>query len=78
VGFLNLWCHIVVEVVGGFCRLVVGDVEGVRLAHAAEAVAVGGGCFGGAAARTETLASIPTGEGSRQCTGAMRVLHFLC
>jgi hypothetical protein len=24
VGFLDLWCHIVAEAIGGFCRLVVG------------------------------------------------------
>jgi hypothetical protein len=66
----DLWCRIVAEVVGGFHRLEVRDIGGVGLAYVAEVVAVGGGYFGGVVARTEGLASVPAGKGSRRCTGA--------
>jgi hypothetical protein len=69
VGFLNPWCHIVAEDVGGFHRLVVGDIGGAGFAFAVEVVvAVGGGWVGGTVAQMEALASVPIGEGSRQCT----------
>jgi hypothetical protein len=78
-GFLDLWCRIVVEAGGAFHRLMVGDIEGVRFACGVEVVAAGGeDCFGGASARMEALASVPVGEGSRLCTGALLVLLFLC
>jgi hypothetical protein len=35
VGLLNLWCPIVAEVIGGFHRLVVGDIGDVKLAYVA-------------------------------------------
>jgi hypothetical protein len=53
-------------------------IRGVRLAYVVEVVTMGGGYFGGAAARTEALALVPTSEGSPWCTGALRVLLFLC
>jgi hypothetical protein len=70
IDFFDLWCRIVAEVVGGFHRLEVRDIGGVGLAYVAEVVAVGGGYFGGVVARTEALASVPAGKGSRRCTGA--------
>jgi hypothetical protein len=48
VGFFSLRCHIMVEVVDGFHRLVVRDIEGVGLACVAKVVVSGGGHFGGA------------------------------
>jgi hypothetical protein len=72
VGFLNLWCHIAVEAVGGFHRCVVGDAKGVRFASMVKVVAVGS-----MVVRTEALASVPVGEGSRRCTGALQVLPSL-
>jgi hypothetical protein len=46
------------------------QIGGVVFAYVAEVVAMGGGCFGYAVARTEALASIPTGEVSQRCTKA--------
>jgi hypothetical protein len=40
----------------------------------AEAGKVDWGCFGGATARIETLASAPADEGYQCCTGAPRAL----
>jgi hypothetical protein len=77
-GFFDLWYHIEVEVVGGFRRLVVGGIEGMRFVYVAKVGEAGWGCFCGAAARTEALAYVPVGKGSRWCTGVPRVLLFLC
>jgi hypothetical protein len=67
----------VVEAVGGFHTLVVGSIVGVVFGYAAEVGEVNWGCFGGAIARTEALASVLVGEGSRWCTGAPQILLFL-
>jgi hypothetical protein len=77
-GFWDLWCYIVVEAASGFHRMAMGDIGGVGLAYVAEVVAVGGGYFGGAAARAKTLASVPVDKISRWCIEAPRVLIFLC
>jgi hypothetical protein len=42
----------------------------VGLAYAAKVVVESVGCFHGAVAQIEALASIPTGEVSRRCTRA--------
>jgi hypothetical protein len=72
VGFLNLWCHIEVVVIGGFHRLVggIGD-GGAGFAFVAEVVVVvGGDWVNGMIAWMEALASVRVGEVSWQCTGA--------
>jgi hypothetical protein len=71
IGFLVLWCHIVAAVVGGFHRLVAGSIEGMRFGYVTEVGEVDRGCFAGAVARTEALASVLVGEGSRWCTEAL-------
>jgi hypothetical protein len=76
VGFLNLWCHIVMKAVGGFHRLMVGDIGVVGLANVAE-VAMDGGWVRDAVVQTDALASIPLGKGYRLCIGALQVLLFL-
>jgi hypothetical protein len=68
VGFWGMWCHVVAEVVGGFHKLVAGGYCGCG-------IWICGG--GGVAVRMEALASVPTSEGSRWCTGAMRALLAL-
>jgi hypothetical protein len=77
-GFLGRWCHIVVEVVGGFHTLMVVGIAGVVFGYVAEVEEVGWSCFDDVAARTEALSFAPAGEGSRRCTRALRVLFFLC
>jgi hypothetical protein len=61
-GFLDLWCHIVAEVVDGFHRLVVGDIEDMGFGYAVEAGEVDWGCFGGAGARMKALAFALVGD----------------
>jgi hypothetical protein len=76
-GFLGQWCHIVVESIGEFHIVIVEGIGGVVFGYVAEVGEVDWGCFGGATARMEALASVPVGEGSQWCTGAMRALLFL-
>jgi hypothetical protein len=77
-GFFDPWWLIVAEAVGGFHRLEVADIGGVGLVYAVEVVAMGGACFGDAAAQMKALTSVLAGEGSRQCTRAPQLLLFLC
>jgi hypothetical protein len=74
VGFLGLWCRVVTELIGGFHKLVVGAIADVGFKYAAE---VDWHCIGGVAVRTEALAYIPAGKGSRWCTGAPQALLAL-
>jgi hypothetical protein len=64
------------KAVGGFHRLMVGDIGVVGLAYVAE-VAMDGGWVRDAVVQTDALASIPLGKGYRLCIGALQVLLFL-
>jgi hypothetical protein len=68
----------VAKTVGGFYRLVVEGIEGVRFGYVAEVGTVDWHCFDGAVVQTEALAIVPIGEGFRWCTGALSALLFLC
>jgi hypothetical protein len=52
IGSLDLWCHIVAEVVGGFYRPVPGGITDVGVRYAVPVGKVDWRCFGGAAIRT--------------------------
>jgi hypothetical protein len=53
----------VAKTVGGFYRLVVEGIEGVRFGYVAEVGTVDWHCFDGAVVQTEALAIVPIGEG---------------
>jgi hypothetical protein len=61
-GFLDQWCQIVVEAIGGFHTSVVRCIEGVGFRYVAEVGEVDWGYFSGAATQMVALASIPIGE----------------
>jgi hypothetical protein len=77
-GFLCLWCHIVVEVVGRFCGLVAEAMGVVEWAFVVKVeVAMGGGCVACMLDRTEALASVPISEECQLHVKALLVLPFL-
>jgi hypothetical protein len=77
--FLCLWCPIVAEVFGIFCRLVVEVVRAVEWAFAVGVVvATTRGWVACMLDQTEPLASVPVGEGYQLLVKALLVLLFLC
>jgi hypothetical protein len=64
IGFFGSVVPFVVAAIGGFHRLVVGDIEDVRFGYAVEVGEVDWGCFDGAVVQTEALAFVPVGKRS--------------